>query len=208
MGLKEDFLKTTEAKSDQFNAIDFPDGPRAFQIEGVSVNLSQEQPVSIKLVGEDRVWRPCKTTRRILIEIWGDPAGFSGRSIELYCDPTVQYGGKATGGIRITRMSHIKSDRSVLVKKSRTQVATVVIGPLPSATGSGKAQSATSAPDIEYQALARAAAKAGKDAFNAWWVSDEGKAGRDAVRPILDELKAITDAAAPVADDPFDDVPL
>lgn len=207
MGLKEDFLKTTEAKSDQFNAIDFPDGPRAFQIEGVSVNLSQEQPVSIKFAGEDRVWRPCKTTRRILIEIWGDPAGFAGRSVELYCDQTVQYGGKATGGIRITRMSHIKSDRSVLVKKSRTQVATVVIGPLPSASGSGsKAQPTT--PDIDYQALARAAAKAGKDAFSAWWTSDEGKAGRDAVRPILDELKALTDAAAPPVDDPFDDVPL
>ncbi|MEH3121209.1 MAG: hypothetical protein PGN16_04380 [Sphingomonas phyllosphaerae] len=54
---------------------------------------------------------------------------------------------------------------------------------------------------------AREQARAGTDAFTAWWNSDDGKAARPVVRPIMDEIKALcadADAAAAVSDDvPF-----
>ncbi len=59
----------------------------------------------------------------------------------------------------------------------------------------------------ETMDLAREKARGGKVAFNAWWATDEGKAARNVVRPILDELGAIVaDAdreAARSDDDPF-----
>ncbi len=59
----------------------------------------------------------------------------------------------------------------------------------------------------ETMDLARDKARAGTDAFTDWWNSDEGKAARPAVRPIMDEIKglcAVADEAAALSDDvPF-----
>jgi hypothetical protein len=98
-------------KSDQINAEDFVAGPATFEIEGVSINPGTEQPVSIKLVGERRVWRPCKSMSRVLVTGWGaDANAYVGRSVTLYCDPKVKWGGLEVGGIRISHMSHIERD--------------------------------------------------------------------------------------------------
>ena len=45
---------------------------------------------------------------RALVAAWGaDSAQYVGRSLTLYCDPSVKWGGMAVGGIRISHMSHI-----------------------------------------------------------------------------------------------------
>lgn len=98
-------------KSDQINAEDFIAGPGTFTIEGVSISPGSEQPVSIKLAGEKRVWRPCKSMSRVLVSAWGaDANAYVGRSVTLYCDPKVKWGGLEVGGIRISHMSHIERD--------------------------------------------------------------------------------------------------
>lgn len=57
--------------------------------------------------------------------------------------------------------------------------------------------------------LARDKARGGTETFTAWWNSDEGKAARSFVRPIMDEVQALCRAAddlAKVSDDaPFGD---
>jgi hypothetical protein len=98
-------------KSDQINAEDFLAGPRTFTIEGVAISPGTEQPVSIKLVGEQRVFRPCKSMSRVLVGGWGpDASAYVGRSLTLYRDPKVKWGGLEVGGIRISHMSHIERD--------------------------------------------------------------------------------------------------
>lgn len=98
-------------KSDQINAEDFIAGPATFTIEGVAISPGTEQPVSIKLLGEPRVWRPCKSMSRVLVAAWGpDANAYSGRSVTLYRDPKVKWGGLEVGGIRISHMSHIERD--------------------------------------------------------------------------------------------------
>ena len=67
-------------RSDQFNAEDFIAGPATFTIEGVAISPGTEQPVSIKLLGEPRVWRPCKSMSRVLVAAWGpDANAYAGR---------------------------------------------------------------------------------------------------------------------------------
>lgn len=98
-------------KSDQINAEDFIAGPRTFTIEGVAISPGTEQPVSIKLAGEQRVFRPCKSMSRVLVGGWGpDASVYVGRSLTLYRDPKVKWGGLEVGGIRISHMSHIERD--------------------------------------------------------------------------------------------------
>jgi hypothetical protein len=98
-------------RSDQLNAEDFIAGPATFIIEGVAISPGTEQPVSIKLVGEPRVWRPCKSMSRVLVAAWGpDANAYVGRSVTLYRDPKVKWGGLEVGGIRVSHLSHIERD--------------------------------------------------------------------------------------------------
>lgn len=98
-------------RSDQINAEDFLAGPRTFTIESVAISPGTEQPVNIKLAGEQRVFRPCKSMSRVLVGGWGpDASAYVGRSLTLYRDPKVKWGGLEVGGIRISHMSDIERD--------------------------------------------------------------------------------------------------
>ncbi|ODP39287.1 AAA family ATPase [Sphingomonas turrisvirgatae] len=69
------------------------------------------------------------------------------------------------------------------------------------AHGQGEAQK-----QKETMDLAREKARGGTDAFTAWWQSDEGKAVRQIVKPIMDEIQALCRVADEVAE-MSDDVP-
>lgn len=70
------------------------------------------------------------------------------------------------------------------------------------AKGQGGAQA-----QKELMDLARDKARLGTDEFTAWWNSEDGKAARPVVRPIMDEIKAlcaVADEVATISDDvPF-----
>ena len=118
-------------KSDQINADDLIAGPRTFTIEGVAINPGTEQPVQIKLAGEPRVWRPCKSMSRVLVAAWGpDASQYAGRSLTLYRDPKVKWGGMEVGGIRVSHMSHIERDMLLQLTATKGKRAPHVIKPL------------------------------------------------------------------------------
>jgi hypothetical protein len=120
-------------KSDQLDAIELVSGPRIFTIEGVTRG-SDEQPVNLALEGFPRVWRPGKSMRRVLVACWGpDASKYVGRRVELYCDPDVKFGGIATGGTRISRLSHIDKPKSVALLIARGKSAVFTVNPLPDA---------------------------------------------------------------------------
>jgi hypothetical protein len=107
-------------KSDQLNAEDFISGPRTFTIDNVEIRSTTEQPVSVYMAGEQRVWRPCKSMSRVLVSAWGpDARKYVGRSLTLYRDPKVKWGGLEVGGIRVSHMTDIERDFSMALTETK-----------------------------------------------------------------------------------------
>ena len=125
-----DLTDTIAPTSDQLDAVDLLSGPRTFTIDAISKG-NAEQPVNIRLVEFPRVWRPGKSMRRVLVSCWGaDGAKYVGRRVTLYCDPTVQFGGQAVGGTRISHLSHIDKPRKIPLLVTRGKSAIFVVQPL------------------------------------------------------------------------------
>jgi hypothetical protein len=126
-------------KSDQLNAEDFLAGPRTYVIEGVQIQAGTEQPVNIRLAGEQRAWRPCKSMSRVLVSAWGpDANAYTGRSVTLYNDPKVKWGGMEVGGIRISHMSHIERDMLLQLTATKGKRAPHVVKVLANAPAPAK----------------------------------------------------------------------
>ena len=126
-----DMSQVIVPRSDQVNADDFISGPKTFTIEGVAITPGTEQPVNIKLFGEPRVWRPCKSMSRVLVAAWGpDAKVYSGRSLTLYRDPKVKWGGMEVGGIRVSHLSHIERDMLLQLTATKGKRAPHIVKPL------------------------------------------------------------------------------
>lgn len=126
-----DMSQFVEAKSDQLNADDLIGAPRTVTITKV-VGHGGDQPVSIHYEGDGgKPFRPCKTIRRVLIGVWGKYANeYIGKSMTLYRDDKVTFGGLETGGIRISHMSDIEKETVVVVMKTKGKKAGIKILPL------------------------------------------------------------------------------
>lgn len=129
-----DLSKTIEAKSDQLNSEDFiGTGPITVKITKVSgVAGDQQQPVAINYEGDNgKPYKPCKTCRRILVSIWGnDGASYVGKSMTLYRDPNVKFGGMDVGGIRISHMSDIEKPVTIALSVSKASRKPFTVQPL------------------------------------------------------------------------------
>ena len=117
----ENLRDTITPKSDQLNADDLMETTKIIKVTAVKRGSSAEQPVSIEYEGmEGRPYKPCKSMRRVLLAAWGDDGReWVGRSMQLYCDPEVKFGGVKVGGIRISKLSHIEKDLKILLTTSR-----------------------------------------------------------------------------------------
>lgn len=102
-----DMTATIAPKSDQMNADDLIAGPRTITVTRVTVNPGAEQPVDVFFEGDGgKPFRPGKSMRRVIVAVWGpDASTYAGRSMTLYRDPEVTWGGMAVSGIRISHMS-------------------------------------------------------------------------------------------------------
>lgn len=107
-----DMSQFVAPKSDQLNADDLIAGPRKITITRVTGTGNADQPVAVFFDGDDnKPLKPCKSMRRVMISAWGaDASKYVGRSMVLYRDPKVKFGGMEVGGIRISHMSHIERD--------------------------------------------------------------------------------------------------
>jgi hypothetical protein len=111
---------TIVPKSDQVNADDLIASCVTVEIKAVKQG-DKESPVWIITSGfEGRAWKPCKSMRRVLIAAWGEYGSqWVGKSVTLFCDPEVVYGGVKVGGIRISHMSHITADLMLSLTATR-----------------------------------------------------------------------------------------
>lgn len=126
-----DMSQFVEAKSDQLNADDLIGGPRTITVRKVTGN-DGDQPVSIFYDGDNnKPFKPCKTIRRVLLAVWGrNAADYVGRSMTIYRDDSVTFGGLNTGGIRVSHMSNIDKETVVVVMKTKGKKAGIKVLPL------------------------------------------------------------------------------
>jgi len=119
-------------KSDQLNADDLLTGPMTITITDVTVRGGQEQPVSIHFENDNgKPYKPCKSMSRVLVTVWGpDSKQYIGRSMSLYCDPKVKWGGMEVGGIRISHMSDIDSAITMALTVTRANKKPFTVNPL------------------------------------------------------------------------------
>lgn len=110
-----DVSETIVPKSDQLNADDLLTGPITVTVMGIKQG-PQDQPVHLAIDGGRQPYKPCKSMRRVLAVAWGlNGELWVGRSMRLYCEPTVKWGGKEVGGIRISHLSHIVHDLKIML---------------------------------------------------------------------------------------------
>lgn len=127
-----DMTQTIVPKSDQINADSLIGGPRTYTVERVTANEgSAEQPVNIKFEGEPLVFRPCKSMRRVLVKVWGsDASKYPGKSMTLYRDPKVKWGGMEVGGIRISHMTGLEKPETMALTETRSARKPYTVHPL------------------------------------------------------------------------------
>jgi hypothetical protein len=123
---------TIAPKSDQINADDLIAGARTITITRVVGCPSPEQPVAMYFEGDDgKPYKPCKSMRRVLVSLWGsDASQYGGRSMRLYRDPDVQFGGMKVGGIRISHLSHIEREAVLALTATKASRKPFTVKPL------------------------------------------------------------------------------
>lgn len=125
-----DLTESIQPRSDQINADDLIAGPMTVTIREV-IKGAAEQPFDFKLVESERVYRPSKTSRRVIVAAWGaEAANYAGRRLTLYREPSITYGGKVVGGIRVSHLSHIDGPLEVMAQTTRGKREKFVVQPL------------------------------------------------------------------------------
>jgi hypothetical protein len=127
-----DMTAVIQPRSDQINADSLIGGSLTIRITTVDIKPGAEQPITVHYENENgKPWRPCKGMARAMVAAWGpDASQYKGRSLTLYTDPTVTWGGMAVGGLRISHMSHIERDMVFMNTVSRGKKNAVKIKPL------------------------------------------------------------------------------
>jgi len=187
-----DLSLTLDAKVDQLTADELLGGPRTITVTRVSGNDDPAQPISISFEGDNgKPFKPCLTMRRLLVGVWGpDGSKYIGRSMIVYRDPEVQFGGIKTGGVRISHVDGLTEKKTLNLTKTRGKKAPIVVQPL---LGAPKKSTTADTSDFDFLAFETRVTQeldASTDAaiLSEWWNAqkpDRMKAGS------LDKERAI-----------------
>lgn len=172
-----DLRTTIVPKSDQLNSEQLITGPITITVAEVNVSSSDEQPVVVHYEGDaGRPFKPCKTMRKVLVLAWGeDGRTWAGKSMTLYNDPNVKFGGAEVGGIRISHMTDIERDIRVSLTATKGKKALYEVKRLESPDA--KALSAIRiAPTVEVL----------KDVFGKAYKATKDQARRDSLKQAYD----------------------
>lgn len=163
-------LKALEPKSDQLNSDDLISGPITIRIRGMEVKGEGEQRISVFYEGDNgKPYKPGKSMGRVMVQAWGsDPTKYVGKSMTLYRDPNVTWGGMEVGGIRISHMSDLKSRMTFMLTSTKGKKKPYIVEPLAAAP----AQETFDVPALLLEA--EKAASKGMEAFKQHWLSIGG----------------------------------
>ena len=129
--MKIDMSDTIIAKSDQLNSDDLISGAITIKIRDIA-KAAGDQPVSIFFDGDNgKPFKPCKSMRKVMVNVWGKYAeNYVGRSMTLYRDPKVKWGGAEVGGIRISHMSDINAPVTMALTETKASRKPFTVKPL------------------------------------------------------------------------------
>jgi len=117
-------------KSDQLNAEDLLSGSITVTVIDVKQG-DADQPIAIIIDGGRQAYKPCKTMRKVLVYCWSDQAAnWIGKRMTLYADPSVKWAGIAVGGIRISHLSGIEKEISLMLSETRGKRKAYTVSPL------------------------------------------------------------------------------
>lgn len=177
-----DMTAIIRPKSDQLNADDLLSEPKTIKVSKVVVTPGVEQPCTVHYDGDNgRPYKPCKSMARVMVLVWGpDSKQYVGKSMTLFHDPEVKWGGMKVGGIRISHMSDMKSNAPLMLTVTRGKKAPYSVKPLAADVVPLRTVAAP-APDFDVQAFKSAvldyiATACDADELQAWW--DEQKPDR------------------------------
>ena len=124
--------ETIQPKSDQLNADDLIGGSKTIKITQIKVYDREIQPVEISYEGDEgKPYKPSLGMRRVLVQLWEkDEQVYIGRSLTLYRNDSVKFGGYEVGGIRISNASDIKEPTRVLETVAKGKRQPITINPL------------------------------------------------------------------------------
>ena len=204
-----DMTSTIAPKSDQINADDLIAGPRTITVTRVTGNEGNaEQPVNVFFDGDDKPFRPCKSMRRVMVAVWGaDASKYVGKSMTLFRDPKVKWGGMEVGGIRISHMSGLTAPKQLALTETRAKRTPYTVHPLKDAPAPAQTENPAKAWADKFIANVARAPDLGKlDEYIAKVASNLGTI--EAEHPDLFAAcdKAISDARGKFAaeeEDPF-----
>ena len=127
-----DITDSLAANSAQQNYDEYLAGPKTVTVAEVKQGTA-EQPVNVELVEfPGKPFKPAKSVRRVLAAAWGtDASKWTGRRLTIYGDPSVRYGGKEVGGLRVSHVSHIDKPITVALTVTRGKRAPFTVQPLP-----------------------------------------------------------------------------
>lgn len=173
--MTDDITDALAPVSDQLDAIELVE-PRTFTIAPGSRlgNRDGKTVAEVRLADFPRVWRPSKGMLDVLAACWGKSmAGWVGRRVTLYNDPDVKFGPDVVGGIRISALSGIDAERTVMIRKAGGRPGQKVrwrVQPLPDAPAPS--------PDPSPEEIA---ACEDQDRLRAWWQTATDPSIRDLI---------------------------
>jgi len=174
-----DISRTIAPKSEQLNADDLIAGPRTITVTAVKL-VAEDQPVAIHFAGDEgKPYKPCKSMRRVLVRAWGaDGAQYVGKSMTLFLDEQVRFGGAAVGGIRISHLSHIEKSITMALTATRATKKAYTVHVLPTTS------SAPEASPAEHEDIVRAGDAASSDgvAMYTAWVANLRPEQKDVIK--------------------------
>ncbi|MCA8018113.1 hypothetical protein [Burkholderia metallica] len=188
-----DLRGTIVPKSDQLNAEQLLAGDLTITVTDVRMG-SEDQPVILHYENDEgRPYKPCKTMRKLLIFAWGeDGRNWTGKSMTLYNDQAVRFGGMVVGGIRISHLSHIEREISLSLTATKGKKALHTVLPLEVVRLDDVLKAIATATDRNGMSAARVMAmklppgdqaQAAQDAYNARMKELRGASTRKPANP-------------------------
>lgn len=128
-----DMTAVIQPKSDQLNADSLQAGPITIKIDRPpTIKPGTEQPITVHYENDDgKPWRPCKSMARVLVAGWGpDASKYVGKSLTLFRDGDVTWGGLKVGGIRVSHMSDLDGALTLALTATRGNKKAYKVMPL------------------------------------------------------------------------------
>lgn len=130
----DDVTDALAPKSDQLTFAHVESGPMEVtvaRVEQAKISVSETQLIIHFMEFPGQPLKPGKIICRVIAKVWGKQAReWIGRRMRLYGDPSIKYGGKAVGGVRLSHMSGLEAPRIVEVSAGAGTRARVPLEPL------------------------------------------------------------------------------